>query len=245
MQISMYAMSVPIFVKSLGNLSAILDKGEAFSAAKKIDPAVLINMRLAPDMFPLLSQVRIACDFAKGAAARLAGEEPPKWDDNEATFADLRARIARTIEFVQGFDPARFDAAAERPITVHARRARAIHRPALSGACGAAELLLPHDDRLRHPAPRRRRTRQARFRRQGLITASNVHCAARSTVNCRCAARCGVPQFTPADAKQRVERGAWPFPASRRSPTNRSRAAAGSPPAAAPWTSAIRANAGR
>jgi hypothetical protein len=118
MQISMYAMSVPIFVKSLGNLSAILDKGEAFSAAKKIDPAVLINMRLAPDMFPLLSQVRIACDFAKGAAARLAGEEPPKWDDNEATFADLRARIARTIEFVQGFDPARFDAAAERPITV-------------------------------------------------------------------------------------------------------------------------------
>lgn len=118
MQVSMHAMSVLIFVKSLGNLSAILDKGEAFAAAKKIDPAVLINMRLAPDMFPLLMQVRIACDFAKGATARLAGEEPPKWDDNETTFADLRARIARTIEFVQGFDPARFDGAADRAITV-------------------------------------------------------------------------------------------------------------------------------
>ena len=118
---SMHALSVPVFVKSLGNLSAILDKGEAFAAAKKIDPGVLLAMRLAPDMFPLLAQVRIACDFAKGATARLAGEEPPKWEDNEATFADLRARITRTIEFVQGFDPARFGDAAARPITVTMR----------------------------------------------------------------------------------------------------------------------------
>lgn len=116
--VSMYAMSVPIFVKSLGNLSAILDKGEAFATAKKFDPAVLVNMRLAPDMFPLAAQVRIACDFAKGATARMAGEEPPKWEDSETTFADLRARIARTIEFVQGFDPSRFDDAADRAITV-------------------------------------------------------------------------------------------------------------------------------
>ncbi len=121
MQISMFAMSVPIFVRSLGNLSAILDKGEAFAAAKKIDPAVLVNMRLAPDMFPLVAQVRIACDFAKGATARLAGEEPPKWEDNEATFADLRARIARTIAFVQGFDASRFDGAADRAVTVAIR----------------------------------------------------------------------------------------------------------------------------
>ncbi len=118
MQISMFAMSVPIFIKSLSNLSAILDKAEAFAAAKKIDPVVLANMRLAPDMFPLLLQVRVACDFAKGATARLAGEEPPKWEDNETSLADLRARIARTIEFVRGFDASRFDDAAERAITV-------------------------------------------------------------------------------------------------------------------------------
>jgi len=121
MQLSIHAMSVSVFVKSLGNLSAILDKGEAFATAKKIDPAVLIGMRLAPDMFPLVAQVRIACDFAKGATARLAGEEPPKWEDSETTFADLRERIARTIGFVQSFAPSRFDDAVDRPITVVVR----------------------------------------------------------------------------------------------------------------------------
>jgi hypothetical protein len=118
MQAPMYSFSVPVFVKTLGNLSAILDKAAAFAEQKKIDPAVLLNMRLAPDMFPLLRQVRIACDFAKGATARLAGEEPPQWEDNEATIADLQARIERTIAFVQGFGPARFEGAETRRVTV-------------------------------------------------------------------------------------------------------------------------------
>jgi hypothetical protein len=121
MQTPMYAFSVPVFVKTLGNLSAILATGAAYAEQKKFDPAVLLAMRLAPDMFPLLRQVRIACDFAKGAVARLAGEDPPQWEDNEATIADLQARIERTITFVQGFDPARFDGAESRTVTMTIR----------------------------------------------------------------------------------------------------------------------------
>jgi len=121
MQAPMYVFSVPVFVKTLGNLSAILAKGEAYAEQKKFEPAILLNMRLAPDMFPLLRQVRIACDFAKGASARLAGEEPPQWEDNEATIADLQARIARTIAFVQGFAPSRFEGAESRKVTVTMR----------------------------------------------------------------------------------------------------------------------------
>lgn len=121
MTVSMHAFSVPVFVKTLGNLSAILGKGAAYAEQKKVDPAVLLAMRLSPDMFPLTMQVRIACDFAKGTTARLAGEEPPKWEDNEATIADLQARIARTIDFVQAFDPARFDGAESRTVTLTIR----------------------------------------------------------------------------------------------------------------------------
>ena len=121
MQASMYAFSVPVFVKTLGNLSAILGKGAAHAEQKKFEPAVLLAMRLAPDMFPLTMQVRIACDFAKGAVARLAGEEPPKWEDNETTIAELQARIARTIEFIQAFAPARFDGAETRTVTLTIR----------------------------------------------------------------------------------------------------------------------------
>ena len=121
MQTPMYAFSVPVFARTLGNLSAILGKAAAYAEQKKFDPAVLLAMRLAPDMFPLLRQVRIACDFAKGATARLAGEEPPQWEDNETTIADLQARIARTIAFVQGFDAQRFDGAESRKVTVMMR----------------------------------------------------------------------------------------------------------------------------
>jgi hypothetical protein len=117
----MYAFSVPVFVKTLGNLSAILAKGAQFAEQKKFDPAVLVNMRLAPDMFPLLRQVRIACDFARGAVARLAGEQPEKWDDSEVTIADLQARIARTIETIERYGPERFEGAESRDITVTMR----------------------------------------------------------------------------------------------------------------------------
>jgi len=121
MQASMHSFSVPVFVKTLGNLSAILGKAAAYAEQKKFDPAVLLAMRLAPDMFPLTMQVRIACDFAKGAAARLAGEEPPKWDDGETTIAELQERIARTIGFIEGFDAARFVGAESRTVTLTIR----------------------------------------------------------------------------------------------------------------------------
>lgn len=118
---SMHALSVPIYEKMLGNLAAILDKAAAFAAQKKVEPAVLLGMRLAPDMFPLTRQVQIACDFAKGSVARLAGQEPPKWDDTEASFDELKARIARTVEFIRGFAAAEVNAGETRRITLTLR----------------------------------------------------------------------------------------------------------------------------
>ena len=117
---SMYQASVPAFLQMLNSLSAILGKAEAFAAERKIDPAVLLGCRLAPDMFPLIRQVQIATDHAKGCCARLAGVEVPKFADDETTFADLRARIARTIEFVQGFEPGDIDGSEERDLTIMA-----------------------------------------------------------------------------------------------------------------------------
>lgn len=118
MTISMYEASVPAFIQTLEALSKILDKGEAFCTNRKIDPTVLINARLAPDMFPLSRQVQIACDFAKGASARLAGAEVPAFDDNEKTFAELRARLAKTIAFVKTFKPGQIDGSEEREIVL-------------------------------------------------------------------------------------------------------------------------------
>src|SRR5512145_1189659 len=117
----MYALSAPVFVRMLRNLDGVLDKGAAHAAARKIDPAVLVGARLFPDMFPLATQVRIACDFAKGAAARLTGAEPPKYEDNEATFEDLKARIAKTIAYVESFRPEQFEGADARAVTMKMR----------------------------------------------------------------------------------------------------------------------------
>jgi hypothetical protein len=116
MSISMYAASVPVFKQMLNALSAVLAKAEAHAQSKKIDAGVLPQARLAPDMFSLIRQVQIACDFAKGAPARLAGAEVPSWDDNEQTFADLQARIAKTLAFLDTFKPADIDGSEERPI---------------------------------------------------------------------------------------------------------------------------------
>jgi uncharacterized protein len=114
--ISMYQASVPRFANILRNLSGILDKAQAHADAKKIDPLALTNFRLYPDMLPMKRQVQIACDSAKGAVARLAGVEPPKHDDTEETFADLKARIAKTVDFIQTFKPAQIDGSEEKNI---------------------------------------------------------------------------------------------------------------------------------
>jgi hypothetical protein len=116
MAISMYQASAPRFANTLKNLAAILDKAEAHAAAKKIDPAVLLASRLYPDMFPLVRQVQIASDTAKGAVARLAAIEVPKYEDSEQTIAELKARIAKTIDFVSSFKPAQIDGSEEKVI---------------------------------------------------------------------------------------------------------------------------------
>ena len=121
MQITMYETLVPTANRMLGNLSKFLDKAEAFAAAKKIDAAVLLNSRLAPDMFPLTRQVQIAADMTKGAAARLSGTEIPKFEDNEATIAELKARIAKTLAFVNGVDAAKYAGAEDRDVTLQTR----------------------------------------------------------------------------------------------------------------------------
>jgi uncharacterized protein len=118
MSLSMYQGSIPAFVQMLTNLSAILDKAEAHAANSKIDPEVLLKYRLAPDMLPFVRQIQIAADLAKGAAARLAGVEVPKHDDIEKTFADLKARLAKTAAFVQSFKPTEIDGSEDREINL-------------------------------------------------------------------------------------------------------------------------------
>src|ERR1700676_2720097 len=100
MAISMYSASVPVFIRMLSNLKGVLGKGAAFAQAKKVDESVLLNSRLSPDMLPLTAQIHIATDFARGTAARLAGMEPPSYEDNEKTFAELMSRIERTVDYL-------------------------------------------------------------------------------------------------------------------------------------------------
>jgi hypothetical protein len=114
----MYQASVPRFANMLRNLDAILAKAQAHAAAKKIDPAVLLGGRLFPDMFPLVKQVQIATDHAKGAVARLAGAEVPRYEDTEQTFDELRARIAKTLAFVESFQPNQIDRSEDRDIAL-------------------------------------------------------------------------------------------------------------------------------
>jgi uncharacterized protein len=118
MSLSMHQISVPVFQRMLKSLSSILDKAEAFAAAKKIEPEVLLNARLAPDMFPLKRQVQLASDFAKGAAARLSGQDIPKWEDAEVSFADLKARLAKTGDYLASFTPAQIDGGEARDIAL-------------------------------------------------------------------------------------------------------------------------------
>lgn len=118
----MYDASVKVFDRSLSALAAILDKAVAHAEAKGFDPAILLNDRLAPDMFTLTRQVQIACDTAKGAAARLAGIEVPKHEDTEATFPELKARIAKTLAFVDGIPAAAFSGSEDRTVVLQIRK---------------------------------------------------------------------------------------------------------------------------
>jgi len=121
MTISMYAASVPPITRSLTNLRTILNKAAIHAEAKKIDPSVLISSRLYPDMFPLSRQIQIATDTAKGAVSRLAGLEPPKYEDNETTFPELIARLDKTITLIESIKPEQIDGSEDRTITLPMR----------------------------------------------------------------------------------------------------------------------------
>ena len=116
--ISMYKISVPIFVQFLTSLSASLDKAQAFAEAKKIDPSVLLTSRLAPDMFPLGRQVRAATDHAINAGGRLAGVALPELPNADATIPELKDRIAKTIDFLKGLKPAQIDGSEDKEIKI-------------------------------------------------------------------------------------------------------------------------------
>ncbi|MEO8135968.1 MAG: DUF1993 domain-containing protein [Betaproteobacteria bacterium] len=118
MTISMYQASVPRFVNMLGNLSNILDKAIAHSEAKKLDPLALSSFRLFPDMLPLTAQVQIACDAAKGVVARLAGVDIPAFEDNEKTLQDVKARIGKTIAFIETIKPEQIDGTEDKAIVI-------------------------------------------------------------------------------------------------------------------------------
>ncbi|NBX04149.1 MAG: DUF1993 domain-containing protein [Alphaproteobacteria bacterium] len=118
MTLSMYQASVPTFIHGLQNLSAILTKAAAYAEAKKFEPSVLVNSRLFPDMFPLSRQIQITTDVIKGGVARLAGVEVPSYADDETTFEQLQARIAKTIAFLQSFKAEQIDGSEEKIIAL-------------------------------------------------------------------------------------------------------------------------------
>jgi uncharacterized protein len=117
MSISMYKASAPIFVQFLTSLSSVLDKAAAHAEAKKTDPSALLDAQLFPDMFPLARQVRAATDHATSACGRLAGVDPPKFENKEATIPALKERIAKTIDFIRRLTPAQIDGTEDKPIT--------------------------------------------------------------------------------------------------------------------------------
>ncbi len=120
MTISMYNASVPLMIRMLGNLESILDKAIAHAAARKIDDAALVEARLFPDMFTFARQIRVATDMAKGAGARLAGIDIPKFEDDEKTLAELKARLRKAIDFLKTLTPAQIDGTENKAITLTA-----------------------------------------------------------------------------------------------------------------------------
>jgi len=121
MTISMYSASAPVFVRMFSNLLQWLDKAEAHADTRKFDSANYLGLRLAPDMLPFTRQIQIASDAAKAAMARLSGQEAPKWEDNEATMADVRARVQKTIDYVKSFSAVQIDGSEGREISIPRR----------------------------------------------------------------------------------------------------------------------------
>ena len=140
MSISMYQASIPHFILMLGNLSSILDKTDAHAKAKNIDQVVFVNARLAPDMYPLGRQIQIAADMAKACAARLAGIDVPRHEDNEMTFADLKARIAKTITFLQSVNVDQINGSDGRMVTITMHDKEAVY----SGQHYLLDIIIPH-----------------------------------------------------------------------------------------------------
>jgi uncharacterized protein len=121
MSITLHSASVPIFTRMLGNLLVWLDKAEAHATAKKFEPGVFLGTRLAPDMLPFTAQIQIACDAAKFCVARIGGVEAPKFEDKEASFAELRERIRKTIDFVASVPASQIDGKEEQDVTIQRR----------------------------------------------------------------------------------------------------------------------------
>ena len=127
MSLSMHSASVPVFVRMLNNMLTWLDKAEAHAMARKFDPNNYLGLRLAPDMLPFTRQIQIASDGAKACMSRLAGTEIPKWDDNEASLDELRARIRKTLEHVQSFSAAQIDGSDARALSIPMRSGDALN----------------------------------------------------------------------------------------------------------------------
>ena len=164
MAISMYKISVPIFVQHLTALSNVLDKTAAHAEAKQLDVNFLLGMRLFPDMYPLSRQVQQATAHAMRACSALSGASPLDMPNTETTIPELKARIAKTIDYVKGFKPEQIDGTDDKDITLKLGANRAqVRRPGPAAQPHPAEFLFSLHHRLRHRAPLRRRARQARF----------------------------------------------------------------------------------
>ena len=140
MSLTMHSASVPIFVRTFTAVQACMDKAQAHAEARKFSPDAYMTLRLAPDMLPFTNQIQIASDGAKGCVARLTGQEIPKWEDNEASFADLRARIQKTIDYVQSVPAELFVGSDEREVVIPRR----VGELRLSGEAFLKHFVLPN-----------------------------------------------------------------------------------------------------
>jgi uncharacterized protein len=141
MSLTMHSASAPVLTRILGNMLVWLDRAEAHAQARKFDPGNYLGLRLAPDMLPLSRQIQIASDAAKTCMARLAGTEIPKWEDNEASLDELRARIRKTVAHVQSFSAAQIDGSDDRAISVPMRSGEALQ---FSGETFLRQFALPN-----------------------------------------------------------------------------------------------------